>query len=226
MFEVLIREAAARFGLDDKALPLIQMLLAHMNDKETGGLAGFLEQFKAAGCGPIIQSWLGGGPAAQPINNSQLEAALGADGGLLSLATERLGLPRDSITSALGYLLPTIVGKLTLGGSIPSGLPPEIASLASVGQSLLAAAPAQLEAVKSGGGLGKWLPWIVIAAVVLIALGYYAKTHTTDAPAAAPVASAPAPAQAAPAQAPASPTQPASQPEADASAPKASFGGS
>ena len=59
MFDVLIREAGARFGLGDKALPLVQMLLAYMTAKESGGLAGFLEKFKAAGFGPIIQSWLG-----------------------------------------------------------------------------------------------------------------------------------------------------------------------
>ena len=75
MFDVLIREAGARFGLGDKALPLVQMLLAYMTAKESGGLAGFLEKFKAAGFGPIIQSWLGGGPSAQPIGNTQYQTA-------------------------------------------------------------------------------------------------------------------------------------------------------
>ena len=52
MFDVLIREAGARFGLGDKALPVAQMLLAYMTNRDTGGLAGFLEKFKAAGLGP------------------------------------------------------------------------------------------------------------------------------------------------------------------------------
>jgi uncharacterized protein YidB (DUF937 family) len=211
MFEVLIREAAARFGLGDKALPLIQMLLAHMTDNQTGGLAGFLEKFKAAGLGPVIQSWLGGGPAAQPVANSQLETVLGASGGLLSLTTARLALPRDSVTSALGYLLPTIVGKLTLGGSIPSSLPPEITALVAAGQSLLSS-PAQDDAgdgASARGGIGKWLPWIiVIAAALLFALSYFGKSRAPDA--APPAASAPAAA-----------VEPASSP---ASPPKTSFG--
>lgn len=208
MFEVLIREAAARFGLGDKALPLIQMLLAYMTNKDAGGLAGFLEKFKTAGCGPIIQSWLGGGPAAQPISNSQVENALGAgDDGLLSLATARLGLPRDNITSALGYLLPAIVGKLTPGGSIPASLPPEMTDLASAGQGLLSA----LGQADAGGkgGLGKW-PWIVIVVVVVLGLIYFAKNHTASTSGPAPAISAPAP---------------AAPPLPSGSVPKASFGG-
>ena len=139
MFDVLIREAGARFGLGDKALPVAQMLLAYMTNRDTGGLAGFLEKFKAAGLGPIIQSWLGGGPSAQPVSNSQVETVLGASGGLLSMITARLGVNRDNVTSAIGYLLPAIVGKLTPGGSLPANLPPEVASFAAAGQSLLAA---------------------------------------------------------------------------------------
>ena len=195
MFEILIREAAARFGLGDKALPVVQMLLAYMTNKETGGLAGFLEKFKAAGLGPVIQSWLGGGPAAQPIGNSQLETVLGSSGGLLSMITSRLSLPRDNVTSALGYLLPAIVGKLTPGGSIPSSLPPEITSLAAAGQSLLAApAAASAAAASAGNGLVKWLPWVIVAAAALFGLSYCGKNRTADTapPPSEPAASAPA----------------------------------
>ena len=210
MFEVLIREAAARFGLGDKAPALIQLLLACMTSKETGGLAGFLEKFKAAGLGPVIQSWLGGGPAARPISNSQLETALGASGGLLPLITARLDLPRDNVTAALGYLLPTLVGKLTPGGNTPSSLPPEILSLAAAGQALLAAPGDDENAARNGGGLGKWLPWVIVA-LALIVLIYFIKNRADQPP---PPAAAP-PAATAPAAINPSPTPPA-QPAASA----------
>ena len=229
MFEVLIREAAARFGLGDKALPLVQMLLAYMTNKETGGLAGFLEKFKAAGLGPIIQSWLGGGPAAQPVSNSQLETVLGSSGGLLSMITSRLSLPRDNVTGALGYLLPAIVGKLTPGGSMPSSLPPEVASLAAAGQGLLAAPAVGAAQGATAGGIGKWVPWIIVAVAALVGLSYCAKNRTADTagtmpPAAsAPAASEPAPSSgfgpAAPAASAASePAAPASEAPAAAGA--------
>jgi uncharacterized protein YidB (DUF937 family)/outer membrane protein OmpA-like peptidoglycan-associated protein len=198
MFDVLIREAGARFGLGDKALPLVQMLLAYMTAKESGGLAGFLEKFKAAGVGPVIQSWLGGGPSAQPIGNS--ETVLGASGGLLSLITGKLGLGRDNVASALGYLLPAIVGKLTPGGSIPSSLPAEVTTLAAAGQSLLAAPPpSSAVAPAAGGGLMKWLPWAIVALAALFGVSYCGKNRTGDAP--APV-EAPAPAASAAPQTP------------------------
>ena len=213
MFDVLIREAGARFGLGDKALPVAQMLLAYMTNRDTGGLAGFLEKFKAAGLGPIIQSWLGGGPSAQPVSNSQVETVLGASGGLLSMITARLGVNRDNVTSAIGYLLPAIVGKLTPGGSLPANLPPEVASFAAAGQSLLAApAAATVAAPAAGGGVMKWLPWVVVAAAVLFGLSYCGKSRTpTDAPVT----------PAAPASAPAAVPAPAAS-----DAPVAAFGGS
>lgn len=195
MFEVLIREAAARFGLGDKALPLVQMLLAYMTNRDTGGLMGFLEKFKAAGLGPIIQSWLGGGPAAQPISNAQLETVLGASGGLLSQLTSRLGAPRDNIASALGYLLPPIVGKLTPGGSMPSGLPPEVASLSGAGQSLLTApiVDTTVSTSSGSGGVMKWLPWIIVAAAAVLGFSYWNQHRGQDAASPVPAASATAP---------------------------------
>lgn len=192
MFDVLIREMAVRFNLGDKALPLLQMLLARVAQKDTGGLPGFLERLKAAGMGPTIQTWLGGGPLAKAATHSQIENALGQTGGLLEEICARLDAPRDDVAGALGYLLPYVVGKLTPGGSMPASLPDEVQSLAEVGQTLLAAPlPA------SGGGSGKWL-WPAVGAVAVALLGLSYCSKGAEAP-----AQAPAPAVAAPAQAPA-----------------------
>lgn len=194
MFDILIREVAARFGVGDKALPLLQVLLAYMTSKENGGLIGFLEKFKAAGFGPVVQSWLGGGPAAQPISNSQLETVLGSSGGLMSQLTSRLGLERDSVASSLGYLIPVLVGKLTPGGSIPSNLSAEVSSLAAAGQSLLATPVATSTPEASGGGWMKWLPWAIVAVAALVGLNYCSKGNNVD----VPPATAPAPASSGP----------------------------
>lgn len=194
MFDVLIREVAVRFNLGDKALPLLQMLLACMTRQDTGGLPGFLEKLKAAGLGPAVQSWLGGGPSAKAVTASQIENALGSAGSLLEQLTGRLDAPRDDVAGALGYLLPYIVGKLTPGGSLPGSLPAEIASVASAGQALLSA-----PLPSSGGGM-KWL-WPAVAVVAAGLLGLsYCRQGGDGAPASAPVA--------APQPAPASPVQP------------------
>lgn len=189
MFEVLIREAAARFGVGDKALPLVQMLLAAMTAKDTGGLAGFLEKFKAADLGPLVQSWLGGGSSAQPISNAQVEAVLGVGGGLLPVLTTQLGLPRDKITEAIGYLLPALVGRLTPGGVLPANPPAEIASYAQAGQGLLTQAAQAVQVAQRAGGAAiggnrKWLIWVIAIIVVLVILyAWSANRHEAPKPA-------------------------------------------
>jgi uncharacterized protein YidB (DUF937 family) len=178
MFEVLIREAAARFGVGDKALPLVQMLLAAITAKDTGGLAGFLDKFKAAGLGPLVQSWLGGGEGAQSISNVQIETVLGNS--LLPALTAQLGLPRDPITPTIGYLLPALIGRLTPGGSLPANLPAEIASHAQTGQGLLAQATQALQATQRtgtpGGGLIR-LVGVIVIVIVLAALYAWSTDH-------------------------------------------------
>jgi uncharacterized protein YidB (DUF937 family)/outer membrane protein OmpA-like peptidoglycan-associated protein len=187
MFDLIIKEAASRFGLGDKAGMLVQMLLAFMTNKDTGGLNGFMDLFKSKGLGDLASSWLGGGSNAKPISNSQIESLFGGSGGLLSALTAKSGLGSGVITSALGYLLPSVLGKLTPGGSIPTSLSSEILGFADQGKNLLggllgsgaaaagAAAAGATRAVgaaadagkAAGGGLMKWLPWLIAALVAL-----------------------------------------------------------
>ena len=169
MFDILIREAGVRFGLGDKALPFVQMLLACITNSQDGGLPGFLEKFKAAGLEPVVQSWLGGGSAAKTLTPTQLENVLGASGGPLALLTDRLDVARDSATAALGYLLPSIVGLLTPGGNLPALLPPAAAGMAATGASLLAAPPAPEPLSR----VLIWFPWVMLALAALIIAGYY-----------------------------------------------------
>ena len=187
MFDVLIREAGARFNLGNKAQPLLQMLLARMFNQNTGGLKGFLDLFINSGAAPQVQSWLGGGAGAQPLKDSQVESALGATGGLLSMLTERLDLSRDSVTSAIGYLLPPIIGKLTAGsGTLPAQIPDDVLPLVNAGQAALdAPAPA------AEGGLLRWLPLLLLGIVLALGLAFCSRGGSgTAKPTAAPAAPA------------------------------------
>jgi uncharacterized protein YidB (DUF937 family) len=166
----------------DKALPLVQMLLAAMTAKDTGGLAGFLEKFKVAGLGPMVQSWLGGGEGAQPIDNTQIEAVLGTSGGLLPILTAHLDLPRDQITETVGYLLPALVGRLTPGGVLPANPPANVVGYAQAGQGLLAQAAQAVQAAQQAGGNNrKWLVWVIVIVIVLAVL-YAWSTRSRETP--------------------------------------------
>jgi outer membrane protein OmpA-like peptidoglycan-associated protein/uncharacterized protein YidB (DUF937 family) len=171
MFDIIIREAASRFGLGDKAGPLIQMLLAYMTNKDTGGLAGFMSKLSGAGLGDIAQSWLGGGAGAKPVNAGQLESLLGGQGGLLSAITSKLGINSSLATSALGFILPAVMGKLTPGGSVPTSLSSDVMGFISNGASQMAGAGAEVGKA-AGGGLMKWLPWLAAGIGLLFLLSY------------------------------------------------------
>jgi uncharacterized protein YidB (DUF937 family)/outer membrane protein OmpA-like peptidoglycan-associated protein len=151
MFETIIREAASRFGLGDKAGPLVQMLLAYMTNKDTGGLAGFMSKLSGAGLGNIAQSWLGGGAGAQSINPAQLESALGGTGGLLGAITSKLGIGGSTVTSALGFILPAIIGKLTPGGTVPTSLSADVMSAIGNGKDWLSGGAAAVAGTAAAG---------------------------------------------------------------------------
>ena len=207
MFDLIIKEAASRFGLGDKAGPLVQMLVAFMTNKDTGGLSGFINMFKNKGLGDIVSSWLGGNAAPKAINSSQIENVLGGKGGFLEAALSKTGLTSGIATTALSYLLPTVLGKLTPGGTVPASLPQEVLGFAEKGRGLLGgllgsgatAASSAVTAVGSaasdaGGGLMKWLWWIIPIAIGLWLL----KSCSEKAPAPPPKVEVPAPAAVAP----------------------------
>jgi outer membrane protein OmpA-like peptidoglycan-associated protein/uncharacterized protein YidB (DUF937 family) len=218
MFDALIREAASRFGLGDKAGPLVQMLLAYMTNSSTGGLTGFMDKFKGAGLGALASSWLGGGSSAQAITPSQIENVFGGAGGLLGSLTSKLGIGAPAASSALSFLLPAVIGKLTPGGSIPTSIPSDVMGfiggakdmLGSGAASLAGGAAATAGAAKAaGGGLMKWLPWAIAAAVAAVVLTQCMGKSSAPAPAAKAPAPAPVAATPAPAPAPAPAASPA-----------------
>ena len=220
MLDILIREVSARLGLGDQARPLIQMLVAYIANPATGGLSGFLDKFRSAGMGGLVQSWLGSATTPQVPSASQLDTVLGASDGLLNKVSTRLGLPYDKVGTAVAALLPMLVSRMTPGGTVPNVLPTEFNDIAREGQSLLgmgkeaaarvtaAAGAAAAPVAAASGGMGKWLPWLIAALVVIFGISYCAKSKqpaeapapaAVPAPAAPEPAPAPAPAAAAPA---------------------------
>jgi outer membrane protein OmpA-like peptidoglycan-associated protein/uncharacterized protein YidB (DUF937 family) len=125
LFDSIIGEVAQKFGLGDKASPLLSALLSLMTSDESGGLNGFLDRFRKAGLGDIVGSWIGGGES-KALSTSQLESALGSN--MLSSIASKVGLPLSTASPALAFMIPQIVDKLTPSGVIPNILPAGISS--------------------------------------------------------------------------------------------------
>ncbi|MEP6687939.1 MAG: YidB family protein [Gemmatimonadales bacterium] len=64
LFDGLGTELSSRFGLGDKAGPLLSALLSLITDSDKGGLAGFLDRLRRGGLGDQVASWVGTGTNA------------------------------------------------------------------------------------------------------------------------------------------------------------------
>ena len=175
MFDVLIRELAARFNLGAQAEPVLRMVLADMVDASKGGLPAFVQKFEAAGLGARVASWVGEGAAAQSISPAQVETVLGGSGDLISRLSKLPGLTRPDVTVALTYLLPALVGKLTPDGTVGTVLPVGFKTYFDASAARVSASKTSIGAAD---GLVRWLPWLFAALAGLSVLAYCSKQQS------------------------------------------------
>ena len=200
MFDVLIREVAAKFGLGDKAGWILSTLLSFMFQKQSGGLSGFLDLFKQKGLANIASTWLGGKGMPQEINSTQLENVIG--GNLIKEIASKTGLAGGPIGGALAFMLPRIVRALTPDGIIPTGIPSAISQYLGTTTEKAAPPPAPHHPPPPAplAAQSKGFPWWWILIPLILLLGWCAMRKPAEAP--APVAEPPKPAAQAPAPAP------------------------
>lgn len=94
---------------------LVGHALEMINDPATGGLSGLAEKFHSNGLGDIVNSWIGPG-GNHPITAEQITNVLGAD--RINAIASKFGMSSDDASAKLATLLPSIVDKLTPGGSV------------------------------------------------------------------------------------------------------------
>lgn len=116
LFDSVISMAAEKFGLGDKSSTLLSALLSMMTNQDSGGFSGFLNLFSKAGLGDLASSWVSSG-ANSPLSNEQLESALGSN--TISSLAEKVGLPAGTATSAMAWMVPQVIDKLTPDGVVP-----------------------------------------------------------------------------------------------------------
>lgn len=82
-----------------------------------GGLKDLVDQFRNAGHGETVDSWVNPGPN-QPAEPKQLEGAIGQD--VLQQLAQQTGLSKDEILSRLSRTLPEAVDRYTPDGRLPA----------------------------------------------------------------------------------------------------------
>jgi OmpA-OmpF porin, OOP family len=151
ILEPIINEVSEQFGLRGKAGPLMTALLTLISNERTGGLQGFLDQFRRAGLGEIVSSWVSRG-SNTPITTEQLERAIGSD--TINRVSSNVGVARAAAASAMAYMIPRVVDLLTPEGVIPSRLPAWVNSYlsgATVRSETQRGEPIRTEAVRPPG---------------------------------------------------------------------------
>jgi len=162
LFDALIDDIAGRFGLGTNAGPLVREVL-NLAVGSPQGLSGFLDKLKSAGLGSEIASWLGNRNAA-PLATQQVEHALGST--VLGGIANKLGLGFSVASSAVGYVLPKLIGALTPGGVVPATLPSEV-------RSFLSAAVSPRTSTVREQDKPKTTRWLWPAAIAALALGVF-----------------------------------------------------
>lgn len=117
LFDSIIESAGEKFGLSsDKTGNLLSALIGLISNPQTGGFTGFIDRFRTAGLGDKVSSWITSGENSE-ITNDEVESALGAE--TLDSVAENAGIDKATATSAMAYMMPQVVDKLTPNGEIP-----------------------------------------------------------------------------------------------------------
>ena len=116
LFDSIISEAGERFGLGNKSGTLLSALLSLMTDQNRGGFAGFLDLFSKAGLGDVATSWISSG-ANSELSDEQVESALGEE--TITEIANQADINASTAKSALAYMIPSVVDKLTPDGVVP-----------------------------------------------------------------------------------------------------------
>ncbi|MGC2199358.1 MAG: OmpA family protein [Stellaceae bacterium] len=192
ILDSVIEDVGSRFGLGPKAGQLLREVVQLITGSP-GGIGGFMDKFRSAGLGSQVASWLGRTDGAA-LTAPQVESALGSNvlGGIAS----RLGLGGGVAGTAIGYLLPKVIGQLTPGGVIPTGIPAALTGylqttpVQTTTRRVEQVAPRAVNVIHNAPHLGRWLIPL-LAGLGILGLFWYLLSGNQPAPV---VATAPAPA--------------------------------
>jgi len=191
MIDSAIDDVAGRFGLGPKAGQLMHEVVQLITGSP-GGVGGFIDKFRSAGLGSEVASWLGRTDGAT-LAGPQVERVLGSTApcGIAS----RLGLGSGVVATAIGYILPKLIGQITPGGVIPSGIPASLSSflqttpIQTTTRRVEQVAPRAINVIHDAPHLGRWLIPL-LAGLGVLGLFWYLLSGNQPAPV---VATAPAP---------------------------------
>ncbi|MGA3031716.1 MAG: YidB family protein [Terracidiphilus sp.] len=114
LFENLEQEVGSLAGGNASGgSEILGHVMSLVNNPETGGLQGLVQQFQSNGLGEVVNSWVGNG-ANQPISGDQIVQVVGQD--KLNEIASKLGMDPSQISGLIAQHLPGVIDKLTPQG--------------------------------------------------------------------------------------------------------------
>jgi outer membrane protein OmpA-like peptidoglycan-associated protein/uncharacterized protein YidB (DUF937 family) len=183
MIDDAIADIAGRLGLGTRAGQLVSEVI-NLITGTPGGIGGFIDKFRSAGLGTEVATWLGKTDGVT-LTGPAVERALGsaAVGGIAN----RLGLGSGVVATAIGTLLPKLIGQITPGGVVPTGTPASLAAylrgpaIQTTTRRVEQVAPRAVNVIHDAPHLGRWLiP--ALAALGVLGLFWYLLSGNQQAP--------------------------------------------
>jgi uncharacterized protein YidB (DUF937 family) len=108
--DLLINETALKFELENKSIAVVSALISTMNNKESGGVEGFLDRFRNSGLADTVAAWVN---EAEQISLSadDVEIALGPF--LLRNLCEKTGVNNPLLAEIFAFLIPPVICHLS-----------------------------------------------------------------------------------------------------------------
>ena len=108
--DLLINETALKFELENKSIAVVSALISTMNNREFGGVEGFLDRFRQMGLADTVDAWVN--EAVQvSLTGNEVEIALGSF--LLQNLGEKTGVNNPLLAEIFAFLIPPVICHLS-----------------------------------------------------------------------------------------------------------------
>lgn len=108
--DLLINETALKFELENKTIAVVSALISTMNNREFGGVEGFLDRFRNAGLADTVDAWVNEAEQLS-LTGDEVEIALGSF--LLQNLCEKTGVNNPLLSEIFAFLIPPVICHLS-----------------------------------------------------------------------------------------------------------------
>ncbi len=121
--DLLINETSLKFELGNKSIAVMSALISTINNRELGGVEGFLNRFRKAGFDHVVEEWMNGN---SQTDLAAVDVVIAFNGKIIDNLLEKTGVPNPLLTEILAFQIPPIIAHISSNLAIASMRPDDI----------------------------------------------------------------------------------------------------